>query len=119
MVRHPPSRFADFTAIGLSGLCLIHCVGAMLLFGVAALASGLVHGLLFAFALPLAAWALWRGFRQHHHRQILHLGGAGLMLMLAGLVLHGQGVVEAVATACGVLLLGLAHWRNLQACQGS
>ncbi len=114
----------DRMAIGLSGLCLLHCaVGLALLAsttasaGLAALLlSPLVHeGALLA-AMALAALLLVRGARLHGERAPLAPGIAGLTIMgMALMVGHGTG--ELLLTMAGAALVGAAHVMNLRARQ--
>ncbi|USI71899.1 MerC domain-containing protein [Sphingomonas morindae] len=106
----------DRLAIGLSGLCLVHCVATVLLAASlaslgAALANPAYHEVGFALAVLFGAIALGRGFRAHRDRRPLLLGGAGLVLMAAGLVVP-HGLAELACTMAGVTLLAIAHRLN-------
>ena len=108
----------DRSALGLSGLCLLHCLAGALLLSLMSIGGGLlshtVHAWGLALALPLAALGLWRGFRHHMRWQVLALGAMGLSLMLASLfVPHGTGL-EIATSIIGVGLLGTAHLLNLR-----
>ena len=58
----------DRIAIGLSGLCLLHCMAGFVLLGLFSLTGDWldhrVHVVGLVLAMPLAAVALWRGFRR-------------------------------------------------------
>lgn len=106
----------DRLAIGLSSLCLIHCVATVLLTAVlasagAALANPAWHEVGFTIAMLIGAVALGRGYAAHRDWWPLLLGGAGLALMGVGL-LGAEGLPEIAATMTGVVLLALAHRRN-------
>ncbi len=106
----------DRLAIGLSSLCLVHCVATVLLTAAlasagAALANPAWHEIGFAVAMTIGAVALGRGYAAHRDRRPLLLGGAGLALMGVGLV-GAEGLPEIAATMAGVVLLALAHRRN-------
>lgn len=108
----------DRSALGLSGLCLLHCLAGALLLSVLSIGGGLlshsVHAWGLALALPLAALGLWRGYRHHARWQVLALGASGLTLMLASLfVAHGNWL-EIAASVAGVAMLGTAHLLNLR-----
>lgn len=119
MPEHPaPSELGDNVAVGLSALCLAHClllpivVGGLPLFGTLAHA-GWVHGLLFALAAPLSIWVLFKGYQ--HHRQVVAcaIGAAGLALLAAGM-LHAEHLPsERIASVAGALLLVAAHGSNI------
>ena len=109
-------RWLDKMAIGLSGLCVVHCVATVLL--AAALASigsvlldPRVHEIGLALALGLAALGLGIGIVRHGRPLPLVIGGCGLALMAAGLMVpHGLG--EAALSIAGVGLVALGHYRN-------
>ena len=119
----PVRPFLDRFAIGLSGLCLVHCMAGFAVLSLFTLSGGLldhrVHAVGLVLAMPLAAVALWRGFRQHGRRWIAGVGLAGLAIMAGSLLIdHGQRA-EMLVSMAGVSLLALAHWRNLRALQSA
>ncbi|WP_372917968.1 MerC domain-containing protein [Sandarakinorhabdus sp.] len=114
-----PASLLDRIAIGLSGLCLLHCMAGFVLFSLFALTGDWldhrVHVVGLALAMPLAALALWRGWRRHGRLPIGLLGAAGLVVMAASLVVLHGGLAEMLVSMAGVSMLALAHWRNMQA----
>lgn len=103
--------------MGLSGLCIVHCLGGSLLLTGLTAAGGIwshqVHAIGLMLALPLAAVALWRGLRAHRRGWPMLLGGTGLALMAGSLLLpHGPG--EIAVSISGAALLGVAHLLNLK-----
>jgi hypothetical protein len=110
----------DRAAIWLSGLCLIHCLALPLtLLLMPALNSWLsdtetmAHWLLLAFAVPISLLALWRGYQTAKSTLTLVLGGVGLLLMFLA-VIHVMGESwEIPLTVVGVILVLIAHIRNL------
>lgn len=113
----PTSSWLDRSAMGLSGLCLVHCLGGSLLLTGLTAAGGVwshqVHAYGLAIALPLAAIALLRGLRAHRRGWPMVLGIVGLMLMAGSLLLPHGGREIAVSMA-GAALLGVAHLLNLR-----
>ena len=113
---HRLTRILDRSAIGLSFLCLAHCLAfPMLIAFLPALATVLpqgewVHPLLLAIALPLAGVALWRGWRRHRAVQPLAFGAIGLALMTIGV--DAGASAEIVLTVAGGLALAGAHLLN-------
>ena len=108
----------DRSALGLSGLCLLHCLAAAVLLSVLSVGGGLlshtIHAWGLALALPLAAFGLWRGYRLHTRWQVSALGTAGLALMLASLFVPHGTFIEIASSVLGVGLLGTAHLLNLR-----
>ena len=113
------SSWLDRSAMTLSGLCLVHCLIGSLLLTAASLSAGLlshdVHAVGLAIALPLAAFALWRGVNVHGQRGVAVLGSAGIALMASSLMVGHGGPGEVLLSVAGVSLLGAAHWWNLRA----
>ena len=109
----------DRWAIGLSGLCMAHCLATALVFGAASAVGGLLHspfiheaGLVFA--IVLGGIALGRGVQMHGQKLPLAIGVVGLAIMAGALTMpHGNG--EVGVTMIGVTLLGLAHYLNRRA----
>ena len=106
----------DRLAIGLSSLCVLHCIATVILAATlasagAALADPAWHEIGFALAMLLGAVALGRGFAAHRQVRPLLLGIAGLAMMGAGLAMP-HGAAEIACTVAGVLLLALAHRLN-------
>jgi hypothetical protein len=114
-----PARYGliDRVAIFVSGLCLVHCVATLLFVTLLAsagsffLADPRIHEYGLAIAIALAATALLRGVLRHRRLLPIGLGGVGLSLMAAGLMVE-HGVAEAAATIVGVLFVATAHRLN-------
>jgi hypothetical protein len=115
----PPSSLLDRIAIGLSGLCILHCMAGFVLLSLFALTGDWldhrVHAVGLLLAVPLAAVALWRGWRQHGRWLIGAIGCVGLLVMLVSLLVAHGGLMETLVSMAGVSLLALAHWQNLKA----
>lgn len=109
----------DRMAIGLSGLCLVHCLATAVVFGLLASAGGLlisphVHEFGLAIAIPLGALALGRGIVEHGFMMPSSVGGLGLGVMTGALTMpHGGN--EILATLFGVAVLALGHDLNRRA----
>ena len=112
----------DKAAIWLSSLCLIHCLSVPLAFLLAPSVSGWLdatetqtHWLLFGLAVPISGVALYRGYRREPNTLTVSTGVVGLTLMLLA-VLHLLGEeFEIALTTLGVVLVMVAHIRNLHA----
>ena len=106
----------DRLAIGLSGLCLVHCVATTVLLAAMSAFGGLlgshwVHEIGLTLAMCLGAFALGRGILQHGFVMPSAVGGLGLGVMAGSLTLPHNGT-EAAATMLGVLILALGHDLN-------
>ena len=105
--------------MGLSGLCLVHCVGTAVLVGILASASGflgkpIIHEVGLVLAMILGAVALGRGALQHGFMLPIAVGALGLGVMAGALSLP-EGGHEAIYTVLGVAILALGHRLNLLA----
>lgn len=106
--------------MALSGLCLVHCAAGVVLFSTFAivgdaLVKPIVHEIGLALAMPLAVFALGRGFASHRRVKPLALGGVGIVLMGGALsVPHGHPL-EVAMTVIGVSLVATAHYLNRRA----
>jgi hypothetical protein len=109
----------DRAAIGLSGLCLVHCVATAVLVMVLASAGGLlvdprIHEVGLAFAIVLGVIGLGRGAMVHGFMLPVAIGSLGLGTMAGSLTLV-HGFEEVVYSVFGVLILALGHDLNRRA----
>jgi hypothetical protein len=119
--RRGVSSALDASAVGLSALCLVHCLALPLLALALPLAASWaraewVHVLFVSLAAPIALLALidWSTLRPFSWR-LIALAGAGLGLMLAGAVEFPTAGWERPLTVLGGLILASAHifnWRR-------
>lgn len=109
----------DRIAIGLSGLCLVHCLASAVFVALLASAGGVllnpvIHEIGLAMAIGLGVIALGRGILMHGFMMPAAVGGLGLGVMAGALSLpHGGG--EIVYTILGVAILALGHDLNRRA----
>lgn len=114
-----PTHRLDRIAIGLSGLCLVHCLATAVLIALVSAAGGMlgdpiIHELGLALAMVLGAIALGRGIVEHGFMMPSAIGGLGLGVM-AGALSVGHDGGEAVYTVIGVMILALGHRLNVMA----
>ena len=117
-----PGRL-DRIAMGLSGLCLVHCVATAILLGVLASAGSIlgkpiIHEVGLSLAMIIGAVALGRGVRDHGFLLPSAVGVIGLGTMAYAMTLHESGF-EPAFTIIGVAILALGHRLNLLAHQQS
>jgi hypothetical protein len=105
----------DRLAMGLSGLCIIHCVATAALLGLVAsagaLGSPLVHEVGLTLAMIIGAYALGRGLFEHGFLLPAATGALGLGVMAGALSLP-EGGHEALYTVAGVMIVALGHRLN-------
>ena len=107
--------------MGISGLCLVHCLGTAVLLGlVSALGPTLgapwIHEVGLTLAMLLGAIALGRGVVEHGFMMPSAVGGLGLGVMAGALTLPHDGT-EALSTVIGVMILALGHRLNVMAAE--
>ncbi len=110
------TKWLDMASMGLSGLCVAHCLA--LPFLVAALPflgifsqNELVHQVLVSIAAPLSVLALWRsgGWRKI---VVVAPMAAGLAMLAAAAFIPDLEPVEAPLSVVGALLVAAAHVVN-------
>ena len=111
-----PTFRLDRMAIGLSGLCLVHCLGTTVVLAVLASAGGFlgapwIHEVGLSLAMVMGAIALGKGIVEHGYTMPSAVGGLGLGVMAGALTLPHDGS-EAVYTMLGVAILALGHRLN-------
>ena len=111
------SRF-DRIAIGVSGLCLVHCVTTTILLTVISSAGGLlspvIHEVGLTLAIGFGILALGRGIFMHGYMMPAVVGAFGIGIMAGALSLpHGE--FEIFWTLVGVSLVALGHDLNRRA----
>ncbi len=114
-----PTHRLDRIAMGLSGLCLVHCLATAVLLGLLASAGGflgqpIIHEVGLTFAMILGSIALVRGILEHGFMMPSAIGGLGLGVMAGALTLPHDGT-EAAYTVAGVMILALGHRLNVMA----
>ncbi|QNP44476.1 MerC domain-containing protein [Sphingomonas daechungensis] len=110
------TRRLDRMAIGLSGLCLVHCLATAVLLGVVSAAGGflgapIIHEVGLSLAMILGSFALGRGIMEHGFMLPSAVGSLGLGVMAGALTLPHNGS-EALYTVVGVGVLALGHQLN-------
>ena len=111
----------DQLAIGLSGLCLVHCLATAVLLGLIASAGGflgqpIIHEVGLTLAMILGTIALGRGGMEHGFVLPVAVGALGLGVMAGALTLHETGD-EPLFTMVGVGILALGHRLNFLAAE--
>jgi hypothetical protein len=116
-----PSHRLDRMAIGLSGLCVVHCLATSVLLALLASAGSMlgadwIHEIGLGLAMIMGAIALGRGVLEHGYSMPSAVGGLGLGVMAGALTLPHDGS-EALFTVVGVGILALGHRLNFIAAE--
>jgi hypothetical protein len=109
----------DRLAMGLSGLCLVHCVATAVLLGLLASAGGflgqpIIHEVGLSLAMIIGSFALGRGILEHGFMMPSAVGALGLGVKAGALSLPHDGR-EPIYTVIGVMILALGHRLNVMA----
>jgi len=115
------SDWLDSAAVGLSGLCLLHCLALPFFAGALPLlmpfTESHLHAQMLYFAVPLSVVAIGIGYVRHRDPRVVLAAFAGLGLLVVGAtVAHGSlGVIaDRLFTVSGSVVLAAAHlWNGL------
>ena len=117
---------ADVSAVGLSSLCLVHCLMLPVVVSVypatiaVTLSDEVFHLFMVLMAIPISVFALFFGCRSHKSYSVGLTGalGIGLLFMSAFLPHELAGETgERLLTASGALSLSVRHVLNFRLCQ--
>ena len=116
-----PTHQLDRAAIGLSGLCLVHCLATTVLLALVSAAGGMlgapiIHEVGLGLAMVMGVISLGRGILEHGYTMPSAVGGLGLGVMAGALTLPHDGT-EALYTVVGVAILALGHRLNFIAAE--
>jgi hypothetical protein len=116
-----PNHRIDRMAIGLSGLCVVHCLATTVLLALVASAGSMlgsewIHEIGLGLAMIMGAISLGRGIMEHGYSMPSAVGGLGLGVMAGALTLPHNGS-EAIYTVVGVAILALGHRLNFIAAE--
>lgn len=111
-----PSQRLDRLAIGLSGICVVHCLATSVLLALLASAGSIlgadwIHEIGLVLAMAMGFISLGRGILEHGFAMPSAVGGLGLGVMAGALTMPHNGT-EALYTIVGVAILALGHRLN-------
>ena len=105
--------------------CVIHCFFAptviILAYGISSFAveAELVHYLLLFLTVPISAFALYIGYKNHKENSFIYSGFIGLSLLVLAVVL--ESIIgdsgERVLTVLGSSILAFSHYKNHRICK--
>lgn len=113
-------RIWDYIGMGLSLLCLVHCLAIPIIIGMLPVVAGHLldhesfHLVLITVVLPVAGLALLPGYFRTRRQSALRFGFVGLVFLGTGALLgHEFGeVTETALSVIGAACLFRAHWIN-------
>ncbi|MGB3726049.1 MAG: MerC domain-containing protein [Glaciecola sp.] len=114
---------SDKTAIGLSMLCVVHCIATPIVLLALPSISGLLafdheifHTWLLFAVIPISLFAIILGYFHHRRVSVFVISALGMLALIAAAVL-GHSMLgefgEVGLTLLGSVLITLAHLRNL------
>lgn len=113
----PVTRYADLCAVGLSTLCLMHCLALPLLVIILPAISQfseneVIHRALVAITVPISLSVMWQSLGDRTFRLFIITTLSGLLMLLLAAFYEPLFAYEKPLTISGALLLGFAHfWR--------
>ena len=117
------SRWLDFASVGLSGLCVVHCLALPLLAAALPLAGALadapwVHPLLVLIAAPLSLWAVHTS-RAWRKAPVVALVALGLVLLALAAFVPALAALDVALSVIGALSIAAAHLINYLSGRGA
>ena len=113
------TEWLDNAAVGLSGLCLAHCLALPLFAGALPVlmpfVEGHLHMQMLVLVVPLSIIAIGIGVGRHRNTRVLWGAAIGLLMLIVGAtVAHEQlGLVaDRAFTVSGAIVLAVAHLYN-------
>jgi len=117
--------FTDKLAISLSAICVLHCLfmpSFLILsswFAAFSIDNEFIHYAILTVAIPVSAFALIKGFKNHKKLSYFVYGFFGLFLLAFAVLAAGitGEIGEKSLTLLGSLFVIYAHYNNHQICK--
>ena len=117
--------FTDKLAISLSAICVLHCLfmpSFLILsswFAAFSIDNQFIHYAILTVAIPVSAFALIKGFKNHKKLSYFVYGFFGLFLLAFAVLAAGitGEIGEKSLTLLGSLFVIYAHYKNHQICK--
>jgi hypothetical protein len=120
--------YLDSISIGISALCVVHCIvlpiflSTLPLWGVEVLENSAIEAITILSTLLAGGWAIGKGYwKYHQHLFIPVLFTAGLFSMMSANFMQTE-VLEMLLKGSGAILIVSAHvvnWKKCSACCNS
>ena len=120
------SSYTNSFAIGLSAMCVIHCLATPLLLVLLPSLSTLhleneaFHSWLLIAVIPTSLFSLAMGCKQHQYYRVLAIGILGLAVLVSAVFVEDLAngeLLEKVLTVTGAVIVALAHYMNFRLCR--
>ena len=124
-LRWSPVARLDLYAVGISTLCVLHCVALPVLVALMPVAgqaaeNELVHRVFVVVAVPVSLRVIWKTRPVSDNRLFVSAALVGLGLLLSAAFTEALSAYEEPMTVAGAVLLGSAHlWHWLRKCRGA
>lgn len=118
MGRASRTSWDDGIAIGVSALCLVHCLALPVMIALSPALSSLIgfpeqlHLLFIAIAFPVSSFAMVRGYQLHGAVLPAVWAVIGLALLVAGVLTGRSPLIETSLSVAGSLALVAGHRAN-------
>ena len=114
----------DKIAISLSLLCAIHCLGLPLMLILLPSLTGTIiadeafHLWLVLAVIPISAYSLSMGCKQHQRYPIIIYGILGILFLIAAVISEDYlgEQWEIILTLIGTSIIALSHYKNYRIC---
>ncbi len=108
----------DRISIAVSTICMVHCAllplffSTLPLWGIEVLENVWIESLTIIISLGFGGWAIWKGYRKHHHKLLIPLMFiSGLLIMIAANLEHAA-TLEVLLKSGGAIAVIAAHIQN-------
>lgn len=123
-MNQTPAKSTDWldgAAVGLSGLCMLHCLALPFFVGALPMlmpfTESHLHAQVLYFAVPLSVIAIGIGYARHRNPLVVLAAFTGLGLLVAGATVAHSSlglVADRLFTVSGSIVLAVAHlWNGL------
>ncbi len=118
--------YTDSLAIGLSALCVVHCLAMPILLVILPsltmfqLDNEAFHSYLLIGVIPSSLFSLIVGCKQHSFYRVLLIGFFGLALLISAVFIQGfeyAELLEKVLTVLGACVIAIGHFLNFRLCR--
>lgn len=113
-------------AIGLSALCVVHCLATPLLLVLLPSLTALqldneaFHRWLLMGVIPTSLFSLFMGCKEHRSYSVLIVGLCGLLFLISAVFVEGfenGELLEKVLTVTGAIIVAAGHYLNFHLCR--